>query len=194
MEQTVELLRPMDPTVTIGKIHHLIADGILDAVDSTVMETRSKKDGSLCFGLRPCKFLDKKKTVDGLMIALAKLPAEIIEAAQGRSGRPPGRLRLAAEWLKSMGDDWETVLLDSPQAVLGSNDAGVMPGAASVNRQTDGENGREGRLWRVQVPDTFKDVSDWRAHDSARFRKELDSALTKRVCVELATAATARVP
>jgi AAA domain-containing protein len=43
----------------------------------------------------------------------------------------------------------------------------------------------QGRLWRVAVPESFKDVSDWRAQDPARFKEELTAAHSNRQRVEL---------
>ncbi|MHB1426588.1 MAG: hypothetical protein ACYC3I_25790 [Gemmataceae bacterium] len=49
-----------------------------------------------------------------------------------------------------------------------------------------------GRLWRVPVPSNFKDVSDWRAQDPARFQEELTAVFQNRQRVELPTAAALR--
>jgi hypothetical protein len=45
-----------------------------------------------------------------------------------------------------------------------------------------------GRLWRVTVPNGFKDVSEWRAHDPERFKEELTAAFQERQRVELPSA------
>jgi hypothetical protein len=51
-----------------------------------------------------------------------------------------------------------------------------------------GKLGWPGRLWAVPVPESFKDVSEWRAADPEKFRHELSEAVGQKTAVPITQA------